>query len=198
MKTMTITLEQIKELRQRTGAGVVDVKAALAESKGDIEAAIAILRKKGKASAAKKANRQTREGVVGNYIHSNHKVAVLVSVLCETDFVARSDRFRTLVRDIAMHIAATDPLVVSPDDVPAAEVEAERQIALEQAAAKDKPAQIQEKIVAGKLKKFREERALLTQPFVKDPNKTIADIIHEAVGELGENITVGEFKRIAI
>lgn len=198
MKTMTITLEQIKELRARTGAGVVDVKAALAESKGDIESAIAILRKKGKASAAKKASRATREGFVGSYIHSNHKIAVLVSVLCETDFVARSDRFRALARDIAMHIAAADPLVVSPDDVPESEVEAERQIALEQAAAKDKPKEIQEKIVAGKLKKFREEKALLTQPFVKDPSKTIADIIHEAVGELGENITVGEFKRILI
>lgn len=198
MKTMTITLEQIKELRARTGAGVVDVKAALAESRGDIEAAVTILRKKGKASAARKASRQTREGVVGSYIHSNHKIAVLVSVLCETDFVARSDRFRTLVRDIAMHIAASDPLVVSPDDVPESEVEAERQIALEQAAAKDKPAAIQEKIVSGKLKKFREERALLTQPFVKDGSKTVADIIHEAVSELGENITVGEFKRITI
>lgn len=191
-------MEQIKELRTRTGAGVVDVKAALAEAKGDVETAIAILRKKGKASAAKKAARATREGVVGSYIHSNHKIAVLVSILCETDFVARSDRFRTLVRDIAMHIAASDPLVVSPDDVPESEVEAERQIALEQAAAKDKPREIQEKIVAGKLKKFREERALLTQPFVKDPNKTVADIIHEAVGELGENITVSEFKRITI
>lgn len=195
---MTITMEQIKELRARTGAGVVDVKAALAQSGGDVDAAIAILRKKGKASAAKKATRQTREGLVGSYIHGNHKIAVLVSVLCETDFVARSDRFRTLVRDIAMHIAASDPLVVSPEDVPHADVEAERQIALEQAAAKDKPKAIQEKIVAGKLKKFREERALLTQPFVKDPNKTVADVIHEAVGELGENITVGEFKRIAI
>lgn len=195
---MTITLEQIKELRARTGAGVVDVKAALAESKGDVESAIAILRKKGKASAAKKSARATREGFVGSYIHSNYKVAVVVSLLCETDFVARNDKFRALARDIAMHIAAADPIVVSPDDVPESDVEAERQIALEQAAAKDKPQEIQDKIVAGKLKKFREEKALLTQPFVKDPNKTVADIIHEAVGELGENITVGEFKRIAI
>jgi elongation factor Ts len=163
-----------------------------------MEKAIAILRKKGKASAAKKATREVKEGIVATYIHSNQKIAVLVSVLCETDFVARSPRFQQLGKDIAMHIAASDPAVVSPDDVPEAEVEAEKQVALEQDAMKGKPKEIQEKILSGKLKKFREERALLSQPFVKDPNKTVADIIHEAVGELGENITVGEFKRVAI
>lgn len=195
---MAITMTQIKELRTRTGAGVVDVKSALSESKGDIEQAIAILRKKGKASAAKKATREVKEGVIASYIHSNQKIAVLVSVLCETDFVARSPKFQQLARDIAMHIAAADPAVVSPDDVPEAEVEAEKAVALEQDAMKGKPAEIQEKILAGKLKKFREERALLTQPFVKDPDKTIADLIHEAVGELGENITIGEFRRLSI
>lgn len=195
---MTITMTQIKELRTRTGAGVVDVKSALAESKGDIEQAITILRKKGKASAAKKATREVKEGIVASYIHSNQKIAVLVSVLCETDFVARSPRFQQVARDIAMHIAAADPAVVSPDDVPEADVEAERQVALGQDAMKGKPAEIQEKILSGKLKKFREDRALLTQPFVKDPNKTVADLIHEAVGELGENITIGEFKRLTI
>jgi len=195
---MTITTTQIKELRTRTGAGVVDVKAALSESEGDIEKAIAILRKKGKASAAKKASREVKEGIVATYIHSNQKIAVAVSVLCETDFVARNPRFQQLGKDIAMHIAATDPVVVSPDDVPDADVEAEKQVALEQAGMAGKPKEIQEKILSGKLKKFREERALLTQPFVKDPSKTIADIIHEAVSELGENITIGEFKRLAI
>lgn len=195
---MTISVTQIKELRTRTGAGVVDVKAALSESKGDVEQAITILRKKGKASAAKKASREVKEGVVASYIHSNQKIAVLVSVLCETDFVARSPRFQQLARDIAMHIAASDPFVVSPGDVPDGEVETEKQIALEQIASQKKPQEIQEKIIEGKLKKFREERSLLTQPFVKDPNKTVADLIHEAVTELGENITIGEFKRLAI
>lgn len=195
---MTISMTQIKELRSRTGAGVVDVKAALSESKGDVEQAITLLRKKGKASAAKKAVREVKEGVVASYIHSNQKLAVLVSVLCETDFVARSPRFQQLARDIAMHIAAADPAVVSPDDVPESDVEAERQVALGQETMAGKPKEIQEKILAGKLKKFREERALLTQPFVKDPSKTIADVIHEAVSELGENITIREFKRLTI
>lgn len=198
MILMAITVDQIKELRTRTGAGVVDVKAALSEASGDVEQAITLLRKRGKASAAKKAQRETREGVVASYIHSNQKIAVLVSVLCETDFVARSDRFRSLAKDIAMHIAAADPAVVSPEDVPAGDVEAERTIALEQIASQKKPAAIQEKIIEGKLKKFREERALLTQPFVKDPTKTIADLIHEAVGELGEKIAIGEFKHITV
>lgn len=191
-------MTQIKELRSRTGAGVVDVKAALSETSGDVEQAITLLRKKGKASAARKAVREVKEGVVASYIHSNQKLAVLVSVLCETDFVARSPRFQQLARDIAMHVAAADPAVVSPDDVPEGDVEAERQVALGQDAMAGKPKEIQEKILAGKLKKFREERALLTQPFVKDPSKTIADIIHEAVTELGENITIREFKRLTI
>lgn len=195
---MAITMTQIKELRSRTGAGVVDVKAALSETSGDVEQAITLLRKKGKASAARKAVREVKEGVVASYIHSNQKLAVLVSVLCETDFVARSPRFQQLARDIAMHVAAADPAVVSPDDVPEGDVEAERQVALGQDAMAGKPKEIQEKILAGKLKKFREERALLTQPFVKDPSKTIADVIHEAVSELGENITVREFKRLTI
>lgn len=195
---MAATLTQIKELRARTGAGVVDVKAALSEADGDIEAAIAVLRKKGKASAAKKASREVKEGVVAAYLHSNQKLVVVVSILCETDFVSRSPRFQQLGKDIAMHIAAADPQVVAPEDVPESEVEAEKQIALEQDAMKGKPREIQEKILSGKLKKFREEKALLTQPFVKDLSKTVADLIHEAVGELGENITIGDFKRIAI
>lgn len=193
-----ISMDQIKELRSRTGAGVVDVKAALSEAEGDVEQAITILRKKGKASAAKKAERLTHEGVVAAYIHSNQKLAVLVSVLCETDFVARSERFQRLSKDIAMHIAAADPAVVGPEDVPESDVEAERAIVLEQIASQKKPKEIQEKIIEGKLKKFREERALLTQVFVKDPSKTVGDLIHEAQAELGENITIGEFSRIVI
>lgn len=195
---MMVTLDQIKELRSRTGAGVVDVKAALSEADGDVEQAITILRKKGKSSAVKKAQRVTREGTVALYMHSNQKVAVLVAILCETDFVAKSPRFQQLARDIAMHIAAADPAVVSPEDVPASDVAAETDVALEQIASQKKPKEIQEKIIEGKIKKFREERALLTQPFVKDTDKTVADLIHEAVSELGENITVGQFARISI
>lgn len=191
-------MEQVKELRARTGAGVVDAKAALQEASGDIDQAIASLRKKGKASAAKKADRATREGVIGTYIHSNNKVGVMLSLLCETDFVARNAKFQELARNIALHIAAADPTVVRPEDVPAAALEAEKAIALEQAKVGNKPANIQEKIVEGKLKTFREEQALLTQKYVKDSSMTIADLIHEAVGELKENITVGEFKRIKI
>lgn len=191
-------MEQVKELRARTGAGVVDAKQALEESAGDVEQAIVTLRKKGKASAAKKADRATREGYIATYIHSNNKVGVMVSLLCETDFVARNEKFQKLGRNIALHIAAADPTVVSPDDVPAAAVEAEKAIALEQAKAGNKPEAIQEKIVTGKLKTFREEQSLLTQKYVKDSSMTIADLIHDAVGELKENITVGEFKRIKI
>lgn len=193
-----VTREQVKELRLRTGAGVVDAKQALQESHGDIEQAAVLLRKKGKASAAKKADRTTGEGYVAMYIHSNSKVGVIVSLLCETDFVARNAKFQELARNIALHIAAADPAVVSPQDVPESAVEAERAVAVEQAKAGNKPANIQEKIVAGKLKTFREEQALLTQQYVKDQNLTVADLIHEAVGELKENITVGEFKRIKI
>ncbi len=191
-------MEQVKELRARTGAGVVDAKQALEESAGDVEQAIVTLRKKGKASAAKKADRATREGFVATYIHSNYKVGVMLSLLCETDFVARNEKFQELGRNIALHIAAADPTVVSPEDVPVAAVEAEKAIALEQAKAGNKPEAIQEKIVTGKLKTFREEQSLLTQKYVKDPSITIADLIHDAVGELKENITVGEFKRIKI
>jgi len=195
---MSVSLDQIKELRARTGAGVVDSKTALSESAGDVEAAIKWLRKKGKASAAKKAERLTREGVIASYVHSNSKIAVLVSVLCETDFVARNEKFQQLAREIAMHIAAADPMVINPDEVPKPEVESERLLALEAAGAGNKPKEIQDKIVAGKLKKFQEERSLLTQPFVKDPGKTVGELIEAAVSELGENITVGEFSRLKI
>lgn len=191
-------MEQVKELRERTGVGIVDCKEALTEANDDIEKAVEILRRKGKASAAKKATRQTKEGVIAAYVHSNHKVAVLVSLLCETDFVARTEKFKELARNIALHIAATDPLVINPEEVPSGEVAKEESIAREQAAATGKPEAIQVKMVEGKLNKFRAERALLTQPFVKDLNKTVADLIHEAVSEIGENISIGEFKRLVI
>ena len=195
---MKIDLDQIKELRSLTGAGVVDAKDALGEADGDIKEAINVLRKQGKATAAKKSDRTTGEGVVASYIHSNNKIAVIVSLLCETDFVARNEKFQQLAKDIALHIAATDPLVVNPEDVPEDEVANERKLALELAESEGKPKNIQEKIVAGKLKKFSEEKALMTQAFVKDPDKTIADLVHAAVSELGENISIKDFSRISI
>lgn len=195
---MTVTITQIKELRERTGAGVVDAKEALSASQGNVDKAITLLREKGKIKAAKKSQRSTREGVIASYIHTNGKLAVLVALLCETDFVARNEKFKTLARDIALHVAATDPVVIRPEDMPDAEVAEEKELALKQAGAADKPKEIQEKIVAGKLKKFKEERALLTQPFVKNPDKTVGGLIEEAISELGENITVSEFRRLSI
>lgn len=195
---MNITLEQIKDLRGRTGAGVVDAKQALSESNGDMEKAILWLREKGKGTVAKKSSRETNEGVIGSYIHSNKKIAVLVSLVCETDFVARNEKFQELAQNIAMHIAANDPLVVRPEDISDADVDAEKEFALKQLEKEGKPAAMLEKIVEGKLKKFREERALLTQPYVKDPKKTIEQLLSESVQEIGENISIKEFVRLSI
>jgi len=193
-----VTPAQVKELRSQTGCGIVECKEALEEAGGDVSQAIALLRKKGVIKAAKKSDRATSEGVIASYVHTNGKVAVLVSLLCETDFVARNETFQELAKNIALHVAAMDPLVVSPDDVPAEAVAAEKEVALSQAQASNKPAEIQEKIVSGKLDSFRAERALLTQSFVKEPDKTIEQLIHAAVQELGENISVKEFARLSI
>ncbi len=193
-----ITMDQIKDLRGRTGAGVVDAKQALEASAGDMEKAILWLREKGKATVAKKSVRETNEGVIGAYIHSNKKVAVLVSLVCETDFVARNEKFQELAQNIAMHIAANDPLVVHPEDVKDEDVAAEKDFALKQLEKEGKPAAMLEKIVEGKLKKFREERALLTQPYVKNPKQTIEQLVAEAVQEIGENISIKEFVRLSI
>lgn len=193
-----MNLDLIKELRARTGGGIVEVKEALTEAKGDIDAAIALLRKKGVIKAAKKTDRTTGEGFIGTYIHSNSKLGVMVTLRCETDFVARNERFQELARNIAMHIAAADPVAVSPTDIDPQLVEAERAIALDQVQNSNKPAAIQEKIVTGKLKAFTEERALLTQVYVKDPSKKVGDLITEAIQELGENITVDRFTRLSI
>lgn len=195
---MTITTEDVKQLRAQTGAGVVDVKAALVASAGDSAKAITWLREKGKMKAAKKADRATHEGVIGVYVHSNAKIVSTVALLCETDFVARTDRFRDLAKNIAMHVAAADPAVVRPEDVPSEEVASERELAMKQAASQGKPKQIAEKMVEGKLKKFREERALLTQPYVKNPSQTIETLLREAIHELGENVTIKSFSRLAI
>lgn len=192
------TLEQIKSLRERTGAGVVDVKKALDEASGDETKALEILKKRGKDKALKKSDREAKEGVIGSYVHTNGKVAAMVKVLCETDFVARNADFVSLGKDIAMHVVASDPKYLRPEDVPADAVEREREIWREQLATEKKPENILETILAGKEKKFREEMALLTQPFVKDPNKTVQEILTESIARIGENIQIGEFRRFEI
>lgn len=192
------SLDQIKSLRERTGAGVVDVKKALDEAGGDETKALEILKKRGKDKALKKSDREAHEGVIGSYVHTNGKVAAMVKVLCETDFVARNADFVALSRDIAMHIVASDPKYLRPEDVLEEAVEKERAIWREQLAAEKKPEAILETILAGKEKKFREESALLTQPFVKDPNKTVGEVLTDAIARIGENIQIGEFRRFEV
>lgn len=192
------TPDQVKELRRLTGCGILECNEALKEAGDDINQAVILLRKKGAVKAAKKADRDTSEGIIASYVHTNGKIAVLVSLLCETDFVARNEVFQELGKNIALHIAAMAPIVVSPDDVGESELAAERDIAEGQAKASGKPEEIQVKIVEGKLKAFRAEQSLLTQPFVKDPAKTIEQLIQAAIQELGENITVKEFARLSI
>ncbi|MCH8748538.1 elongation factor Ts [Patescibacteria group bacterium] len=192
------SLKQVKELRAQTGCGVVDCKEALEEAGDNIDTAVTILRKRGIIKATKKAERTTKEGVVAHYIHSNGKIGVLVTLQCETDFVARNEKFQALGRDIAMHIAAMDPAVVAPDDVSNQDLAAEQELIDEQLTKEKKPEEIMKKIREGKLKSFREDQALLTQPFVKDPKKKVGDLINQAVQELGENISVGEFTRLTI
>jgi elongation factor Ts len=190
-----ITAQMVKELRERTGAGMMDCKNALNESKGDMEAAVDALRKKGLAAAAKKAGRVTAEGAVGSYIHAGGKLGVLVEVNCETDFVARTDPFQELVRDIAMHIAAAEPRFVRREEVTADVLERERAIFREQALASGKPANVVDRIIEGKMEKFYSEHVLLEQPFVKNPDLTIAQHIAEKVAKIGENIQVRRFMR---
>ena len=192
---MEVTAQMVKQLRERTGAPMMDCKAVLGEAKGDMETAVDLLRKKGLAAAAKKAGRVTAEGAVGSYIHAGGKIGVLVEVNCETDFVARTEAFQELVKDIAMHIAAADPRFVSRDEVTADVLERERAILREQALASGKPAAIVEKMVEGRLEKFYAESVLVDQPFVKDPDKTVGQLIAERVGKIGENIKVRRFAR---
>lgn len=190
-----ITTELIKQLREETGAGMVDVKNALTESDGNREKAIELLRKKGLAAREKKASRATSQGLVESYIHAGGRVGVLVEVNCETDFVARTDDFKTLVKDIAMHIAASNPLYVKNEDVPTEVVEKEKEIAREQAKNEGKPEQVIEKIVEGRVQKFYDEAVLLNQPFVKNPDQKISDLIAQAIGKIGENIQIKRFTR---
>ncbi|HEX8974204.1 MAG TPA: translation elongation factor Ts [Patescibacteria group bacterium] len=191
-------LELIKKIRERTGAGMVAVKKAIDEAGGDEEKAIEILRKQGQSKAAKKADREAREGVVVSYVHSNNRVGALVKLLCETDFVARNEEFQQLAKDIAMHITAMNPQFIKPEDVSEEMVAKEKEIWKEQLANEGKPADMLEKIMAGKEKKFREDAALLTQGFVKDPSVTIGELIIASIGKMGENIQVGEFTRLEL
>src|SRR6185312_9146452 len=195
---MDISAGLVKELREKTGAGMMDCKKALAETSGDFEKALEYLRKKGIASAAKKEGRVTKEGAVASYIHGEGRVGVLVEINCETDFVARTEQFRQLVKDIAMHIAAANPQWVRLEEVPAEVLAKEKEIAIAQMQASGKPAAVLEKIAEGKLKKFFEDSCLMQQVFVKDPNKTIEQLLKETIATLGENMTIRRFARFVL
>jgi elongation factor Ts len=194
----TISAELVKTLRDRTGAGMMECKAALTEAGGDLEDAATILRKRGLAQAAKKAGRATGQGVVGSYIHMGGKVGVLVEVNCESDFVARTDAFQALVKDVAMHIAAADPRYVRREDVPAETLDKEREIYRAQVAQSGKPPAVIEKIVEGKLGAFYAQVVLLDQPYIREPSTTVSQLIAEATAKMGENITVSRFARFKI
>src|SRR5712691_11738956 len=197
---MASSAQHVKELRDRTGAGVMDCKEALQASQGDLEVAVEYLRKKGIAGAAKRASREAKEGVVGTYVHAGAKLGVLVEVDCETDFVARTDDFQTLVKDLAMQVAASNPTYVSREDVPATVLEKEREIYREQMADQKKPPQVLDKIVEGKLEKFFTEMCLLEQPFIKDATgKTkVKDLVDAATSKMGERVVVKRFVRFQV
>src|SRR5467141_3414019 len=196
--TVNISATQVKDLREKTGAPMMDCKQALTEAKGDMEQAVVILRKKGVSVAAKKSARVTSEGSVTSYIHAGGKIGVLVEINCESDFVARTDDFKDLIKDIAMHIAAADPKFVRKEDVTPEAYEKEKEIYRAQAAATGKPANVVEKILEGKMSKFYEEVCLLDQPFVKEPGISIHQLIASKVGKLGENIFVRRFARFKV
>ena len=195
---MSISAEQVKELRDRSGVGMMDCKKALMESNGDLEKAFDYLRKVGVAKAQKKEGRSTKEGSIVSYIHPGSKLGVLVELNCETDFVAKTDDFLQLGRDVAMHVAAANPISVNPDDISEDILNREKEIYLDQAKSSNKPDNIIEKMVEGRVQKFYKENVLLEQVFVKDPNKTIKDIITDTIGKLGENIVVSRFQRFQL
>ncbi len=196
--TETISAAMVKELREKTGAPMMDCRSALAEAKGNMEEAVVVLRKKGMASAAKKASRTASEGAVGTYIHAGGKIGVLIEINCESDFVARTEDFQELLKDIAMHIAATDPRYIRKEDVTGADLDREKEIYRAQAAQTGKPAPVIEKIVEGKMSKFYEEVCLLEQPFIKEQTVTIGQLIAQKVGKLGENLQVRRFARFKV
>ena len=198
MAVMEITAALVKQLRDATGAGMMECKAALTEAKGDLEEATTILRKRGLAQATKKAGRSTNEGVIGHYIHMGGKIGVLVEVNCESDFVARTEDFQNLTREIAMHIAAASPQYVQREEVPAAILERERSVYRAQMEGQNKPAAVIEKIVEGKLNSFYEQVCLMDQPSIRDPKVTIGQTIQAAIAKLGENIAIPRFARFKV
>lgn len=195
---MKIDTAAIQQLRGMTGAGIMDAKRALEESGGDVDNAIEHLKKQGRKIAAKKQERETKEGFIGSYVHTNGKVATLVALACESDFVADTDDFHQLAHDLAMQVAATDPQYVSPDEIPEEVIAKEKEIFEEQLKKENKPEKIWEKIIAGKLEKFYEEVCLLKQPFIKEDKKTIEQLMNEKVLKLGENIQIKEIKRVVL
>jgi len=195
---MEITATMVKELREKSGAGIMECKQALKENEGDIEGAITFLRKKGLAKADKKGGREASEGAIGTYIHAGAKVGVMVKLHCETDFVANTPDFKDLIKDIGMHIAAAKPRFISREQVTEEILEKEKEIFAHQARESGKPEKIIDKIVTGKMEKFYEEHCLLDQGFVKDPESTVQDVIKQKIAKLGENIIVGDFTRFEI
>lgn len=195
---MSITSKMVKELRDKTAAGMMDCKKALTETNGDMEKAVDLLRQKGLAVAAKRAGRATSEGIIATYIHAGGKLGVMVEVGCETDFVAKTDKFEEFARDVAMHIAAANPVSVTREEVPPEVIAREKEIYIQQGLDSGKPENIVEKMVTGKLEKFISEIVLLEQQFVKDPDHSIQDILTDLVGKLGENITIKRFSRFQV
>lgn len=192
---MEVNANAVKELREKTGAGMMDCKKALAETGGDVQKAIDHLRQKGLAAAAKKADRVAADGAVGAYVHPGGKIGVLVEINCETDFVARTAEFQSLLKDIAMQVAAANPRYLRREEVPAAELDKEKEIYRQQALETGKPEKVVDKIVEGKIERFYSEACLLEQAFIKDPDKKVTDIVNESIGRLGENIQIRRFSR---
>lgn len=195
---MEVSIELVKDLRQRTGAGIVDCKAALQESKGNMEGAIEYLRKKGLATAAKKAGRIATDGLISSYIHAGGKIGVLVEINCETDFVAKTEDFQNFVKNIAMHIAAANPQYIRREDVPSDVLQKEREIYRMQALDSGKPAKVIDKIVEGKLERFYSETCLLEQTYIRDSDLTVKEVLDGMIGKLGENITIRRFARFQL
>jgi len=194
----TISAAMVKQLREQTGAGIMDCKEALSECSGDVSKAVDFLRKKGLATAAKRAGRATTEGIIESYIHMDSKLGVLVEINCETDFVAKNDDFKEFAKNIAMHITATNPVSIRPEDVPKETIDKEKEIYREQVLEMGKPEKIVDKIVEGKLKKYFKENCLMNQAYVRDPDITIEDLLNEIVAKIGENIAIKRFARFKI
>jgi elongation factor Ts len=192
---MEVSASAVKDLREKTGAGMMDCKKALAETGGDVQKAIDYLRQKGLAAAAKKADRVAADGAVGAYVHPGGKIGVLVEINCETDFVARTAEFQSLLKDVAMQVAAANPRYLRREEVPAAELDKEKAIYRQQALETGKPEKVVDKIVEGKIERFYSEACLLEQAFIKDPDKKVTDILNESIGRLGENIQIRRFSR---